>query len=213
MSLRLHVGQEPQPTSLNTRSATSIRVFAAVVFEGAGRSEARRIVVYGHGLTLTRSRWTPDSGGDPGGRRPGWVVRRSIPRSSGVRLWTGPYVGPARGRRRPLARCDRLDVAQLVEGRPRGVAVPRTRMRCRSRSCPKRLRKENIELRTDREILRKAAAYFARVKTNAVSRYRFVEDHRDALRREAAVSAGRGVDVRVLRLAQAAAVAAGGRRR
>jgi IS30 family transposase len=29
--------------------------------------------------------WTPDSGGDPGGRRPGWVVRRSIPRSSSGR--------------------------------------------------------------------------------------------------------------------------------
>ncbi|QGG96738.1 transposase [Actinomarinicola tropica] len=30
---------------------------------------------------------------------------------------------------------------------------------------PARLRKENIELRTDREILRKAAAYFAKETT------------------------------------------------
>jgi transposase len=42
----------------------------------------------------------------------------------------------------------------------------------------RRLRKENIELRTDRKILRKAAAYFARGDA-AVSRFRFVHDHRD----------------------------------
>ena len=34
---------------------------------------------------VARVRWTPDSGGDPGGRRPGWVVQRSTRPSSVVR--------------------------------------------------------------------------------------------------------------------------------
>ncbi|MEI2654128.1 MAG: hypothetical protein V9G12_18615 [Microthrixaceae bacterium] len=34
---------------------------------------------------VARVSWTPDSGGDPGGRRPGWVVQRSTPPSSVVK--------------------------------------------------------------------------------------------------------------------------------
>jgi hypothetical protein len=40
----------------------------------------------GSAIGVARVSWTPDSGGDPGGRRPGWVVQRSTRPSSVVRL-------------------------------------------------------------------------------------------------------------------------------
>lgn len=44
---------------------------------------------YATNLGVTLLAWTPDSGGDPGGRRLVWVVQRSAPPSSVVRrsLW------------------------------------------------------------------------------------------------------------------------------
>src|SRR5713226_5789456 len=71
----------------------------------------------------------------------------------------------------------------------------------------RQLRKENAELRTEREILRKAAAYFAQETVRSAASGSSTSTRR--LRRQAALSSPWSLAFRVLRLGGPAAIGAG----
>ncbi len=94
-----------------------------------------------------------------------WVVHRSIPKSSGVRPWRWSARRAGRWSMVP----GRLGVSEntlhnwLKADRDARARANDPDALSESELVElKRLRRENIELRTDRKILRKAAAYFAR---------------------------------------------------
>jgi hypothetical protein len=111
------------------------------------------------------------------------VGHRSTPRSSDAKQASSSEVPAGRWRRRQEPRHLRRHAWQLDVGRSggesprRGSESPR-RLRARGADEElKRLRKENADLRMDREILRKAAAI--RPGDDAVTGYRFVSSHED----------------------------------
>ena len=109
-------------------------------------------------------RWTPDSELGLTGRGPGWGVRRSIQRSSGkkpcaLRWCRMNHV--LRWRDDSGSTRRRYGTGSPITSRRRLEGRIRWRSRCRSAKNSASFAKEVDELRTEREILRKAAAYFA----------------------------------------------------
>ena len=109
--------------------------------------------------------WTLHSGEGPRGRSPQWVVRISIPRSSDGKPANWSVEGidhSARSLQIWVYPDQALNNWMQAENRAKVRAKDPNALTESELAELKRLRKENADLKTDREILYKAAAFFAR---------------------------------------------------